>query len=108
MKTRLMILGATQSSWLVRSSLIFFQPAGFAWTSTGSITISLAEPITGVSCRAIVQIAFPDKNEKGEFLAGGHDGIAGSPRGKVLSAENALEVSILFSCVISYALHTKE
>jgi len=40
----------------------------------GSITISLAQPVEGVSCREIVQDLWgPD--------AGGHDGIAGSPRG---------------------------
>lgn len=42
-------------------------------TETGSITISLADPIPGVSCRAIVQ-------ELWGAEAGGHDGIAGSPR----------------------------
>ena len=41
---------------------------------TGAITVSLADPIEGVSCREIVQDLWgPD--------AGGHDGIAGSPRG---------------------------
>lgn len=44
-------------------------------TITGGITISLADPIPGVSARKIVQDLWgPD--------AGGHDGIAGSPRGQ--------------------------
>jgi hypothetical protein len=42
---------------------------------TGSITISLADPIEGVSCRELVQKLWGPE-------AGGHDGIAGSPRGQ--------------------------
>lgn len=38
-----------------------------------SVTISLADPIEGVSCRSIVQSLWGPE-------AGGHDGIAGSPR----------------------------
>ena len=38
-----------------------------------SITLSLAEPIKGISCREIVQELWGNE-------AGGHDGIAGSPR----------------------------
>jgi hypothetical protein len=41
----------------------------------GSVTISLADPVPGVSCRAIVQGLWGAE-------AGGHDGIAGSPREK--------------------------
>lgn len=41
----------------------------------GSVTISLADPVPGVSCRAIVQGLWGPE-------AGGHDGIAGSPREK--------------------------
>lgn len=49
--------------------------------SFGSITMSLADPVPGVSCRALVQELFgPD--------AGGHDGIAGSPRGKRMTFED--------------------
>jgi len=40
----------------------------------GSVTISLAVPITGLSCRAFVQKFWGPG-------AGGHDGIAASPRG---------------------------
>tara|TARA_X000000950_G_scaffold280092_1_gene374010 strand:+ start:114 stop:983 length:870 start_codon:yes stop_codon:yes gene_type:complete len=39
----------------------------------GSITISLADAIDGVSCRTVMQDLFGSE-------AGGHDGIAGSPR----------------------------
>lgn len=47
-------------------------------SATGSVTISLADPIEGVSCRDIVQALWgPD--------AGGHAGIAGSPRGQVMT-----------------------
>lgn len=44
-------------------------------TTTGAVTISLADPIPGVSCREIVQQLWGPE-------AGGHDGIAGSPRGR--------------------------
>ena len=43
-------------------------------TVTGSVTVSLADPIEGVSCREIVQALWGPE-------AGGHDAIAGSPRG---------------------------
>lgn len=46
----------------------------------GSITISLADPVPGVSCRALMQELFGPE-------AGGHDGIAGSPRGKRMTFE---------------------
>lgn len=42
---------------------------------SGSVTISLADPVPGVSCRAIVQGLWGPE-------AGGHEGIAGSPREK--------------------------
>lgn len=44
----------------------------------GEITLSVAETTPGVSCRDILQRLFGDK-------AGGHDNIAGSPRGQRLS-----------------------
>lgn len=44
----------------------------------GSITVSLADPIPGVSCREIVQALWGP-------LAGGHAGIAGSPRGQAMT-----------------------
>jgi hypothetical protein len=43
----------------------------------GTITVSLESPIPGVSCRDVVQGLWGE-------LAGGHAGIAGSPRGKVM------------------------
>lgn len=56
----------------------------------GSITVSLADNLPGVSCRVLVQRLWG-------ALAGGHDGIAGSPRGQMMmqadveSAVQALE-----------------
>lgn len=47
----------------------------------GTITVSLESPIPGVSCRDVVQSLWGD-------LAGGHPGIAGSPRGKVMTEED--------------------
>jgi len=44
----------------------------------GSVTISLESPVPGVSCSKIVQDLWGPE-------AGGHDGIAGSPRGKKMS-----------------------
>ena len=49
----------------------------------GSITVSLAEPVVGVSCRTLVQTLWGPE-------AGGHEGIAGSPRGKEMTFEQAL------------------
>lgn len=56
----------------------------------GSVTISLAEPVPGLSCRTLVQELWGPE-------AGGHDGIAGSPRDQQLSeaeAKNAAWVLI--------------
>lgn len=50
-------------------------------TATGAVTISLARPIEGVSCREIMQELFGPE-------AGGHDGIAGTPRGQRFTIEN--------------------
>jgi hypothetical protein len=47
----------------------------------GEITASLAEPVPGVSCRKLVQELWGPR-------AGGHDGIAGSPRGERRSLED--------------------
>ena len=47
----------------------------------GSITVSLAEPVEGVSCRDLVQKLWGPE-------AGGRDGIAGSPRGKKMTEED--------------------
>lgn len=64
--------------------------------SLGSITISLADPIKGVSCREIVQTLWGQQ-------AGGHDGIAGSPRGQIMS-ENDFKTAInAFAQAIAYS-----
>jgi len=47
---------------------------------TGAVTISLCEPVPGISCRELVQELWGPE-------AGGHDGIAGSPRGLDVGAE---------------------
>lgn len=47
-------------------------------TVTGAVTLSLAAPVPGVSCREIVQGLWGP-------AAGGHDGIAGSPRGQTMT-----------------------
>ena len=47
-------------------------------TKMGSVTVSLADPIEGVVCRDIVQALWG-------MEAGGHAGIAGSPRGQEMS-----------------------
>jgi hypothetical protein len=47
-------------------------------TKMGSVTVSLADPIEGVVCRDIVQSLWG-------MEAGGHAGIAGSPRGQEMS-----------------------
>ena len=50
-------------------------------TVTGAVTVSYADagPRSAVK---VIQEAFPDKDEDGNLLAGGHAGIAGSPRGR--------------------------
>ena len=50
-------------------------------TATGAVTISLSRPIEGVSCRQIMQRLFGSE-------AGGHDGIAGTPRGQTFRIEH--------------------
>lgn len=50
-------------------------------TATGQINLSLADPVPGVSCRAIVQALWGPE-------AGGHDGIAGSPRGRAMTRDD--------------------
>jgi len=56
----------------------------------GVITLSLADPISGFSCRSFVQELWGDK-------AGGHDGIAGSPRGQLMSEQDFLSAINRFS-----------
>tara|TARA_B100000131_G_scaffold163610_1_gene158218 strand:+ start:825 stop:1742 length:918 start_codon:yes stop_codon:yes gene_type:complete len=52
----------------------------------GSITISLADAPEGVSCREVMQDMFGPE-------AGGHNGIAGSPRNERMSLRSALNVA---------------
>ena len=52
-------------------------------TKTKSVTVSLSDPVKGVSCREVVQTLWGTE-------AGGHDGIAGSPRGKEMSFDDAV------------------
>jgi hypothetical protein len=59
----------------VGRAIVAFNPAH------GSITVSLADAIPGVSCRDIVQSLWGP-------LAGGHAGIAGSPRGQAMTEED--------------------
>ena len=57
---------------------------------TRAVTISLADPVKGISCCELAQTLWPDKDPAtGKFLAGGHAGIAGSPRGKQLTMADA-------------------
>lgn len=65
-------------------------------TKMSSVTVSLADPVEGVVCRDLVQSLWgPD--------AGGHAGIAGSPRGQEMSEDDlddlALEIVGLFQRV---------
>ena len=53
----------------------------------GSVTLSLADPEAGVSCREMVQAVWGSE-------AGGHDGIAGSPRGLDVG-EEGLEAAVV-------------
>lgn len=55
-------------------------------TKFGSVTISLEKPTPGVSCREIVQRLWGPE-------AGGHDGIAGSPRGKTMDEKDLQKVA---------------
>lgn len=65
----------------------------------GSITISLADPIKGVSCRALVQELWGSE-------AGGHDGIAGSPRGERMTEGDFVLAVNRFSGLIIQATHS--
>ena len=60
----------------------------------GPITISLADAIEGVSCREVMQEMFGPE-------AGGHDGIAGSPRNERMSLRSALNVASRLESLIN-------
>lgn len=62
-------------------------------TVVGSITISLADPIVGVSACAIVQSLWGAE-------AGGHTGIAGSPRGKRMTLADLLAAFVAVQTAI--------
>lgn len=57
-------------------------------TATGSVTISISEPLPGFSCRELVQALWGPE-------AGGHDGIAGSPRGRVMTEDDLWRMTML-------------
>jgi hypothetical protein len=63
----------------------------------GALTVSLADPEPGVSCRQLVQ-------ELWGPLAGGHDGIAGSPRGARMGLSEW--VALTHAVVTALALRT--
>jgi hypothetical protein len=69
----------TSPEGVVARAVVALNPEG------GSVTVSLESPIAGVSCRAIVQGLWGP-------LAGGHDGIAGSPRGQVMTEADVAAV----------------
>lgn len=54
-------------------------------TKFNSITVSLADPVDGVSCCSVVQDLWGPE-------AGGHAGIAGSPRGRKMEMYHAIEL----------------
>ena len=68
-----------------------------AWDKFGgSITISLADSIEGVSCREIIQNLFGPE-------AGGHDNIAGSPREAKMTWADAMRCVKMLEFAISEA-----
>jgi hypothetical protein len=54
-------------------------------TTTGSITLSFEDGGKRFNAREIVQSIWTERDMDGNFLAGGHPGIAGSPRGEFLT-----------------------
>lgn len=63
-------------------------------TESKTITVSLADPVDGVSCREAVQALWGP-------LAGGHNGIAGSPRGQEMTDEDAVKLISLMSDLLN-------
>lgn len=57
-------------------------------TTTGSITLSFEDGGKRFNAREIVQSIWTERDAEGNFLAGGHPGIAGSPRGLALTHED--------------------
>lgn len=66
-------------------------------SKTGSITVSLADPVPGISCRSFVQKLWGPE-------AGGHDGIAGSPRNVALTIEECHRTASLFAVELARVL----
>jgi len=66
----------------------------------GVITLSIADPIKGLSCRSVVQKLWGQE-------AGGHDGIAGSPRGQIMTEQDFLQAINLFSESLVKALYER-
>lgn len=71
-------------------------------TETGSITLSFEDGGKRLNARDIIQYIFPDKDQDGNFLAGGHPGIAGSPRGKVMGNQD------LYKAIPAFMRYLKE
>ena len=65
-------------------------------TKTKSVTVSLSDPVKGVSCREVVQTLWGTE-------AGGHDGIAGSPRGKEMTFNDAVAAASVMMASLSLA-----
>lgn len=61
--------------------------------ATGAVTVSISDPIVGVSCREFVQSLWGPE-------AGGHDGIAGGPRGLQISTEAFHDVVKAFDALL--------
>jgi len=50
------------------------------------ITLSVEDNGTGaLNARDLVRVIWPDKDDEGQFLAGGHAGIASGPRGRTMT-----------------------
>jgi len=64
----------------------------------GGVTISLADPISGVSCAEIARMLWGP-------LAGGHAGIAGSPRGERLGLDDIVKARDAMVAVLWGARH---
>lgn len=69
-------------------------------TANGSVTISLADPIEGVSCRELVQRLWGTE-------AGGHAGIAGSPRGQQMAMDDARTCAFEMANLITNAVEAQ-
>lgn len=63
---------------------------------TGAVTLSLADPVEGVSCCGVAQQLWGPE-------AGGHAGIAGSPRGRRLDIAQAHCAGVALSSALGWA-----